>query len=81
MSTTSLINATASQMKQQEQQQQHYSAQEAFSTQTKYFRDGIIPRYKDETCSADIIDKSSLCIYNNHYQFVLTVIDILTENA
>ena len=40
-----------------------------------------MPSYKDETCSADLIDKSSLSKYNNIYKFILTVIDIVTKYA
>ena len=40
-----------------------------------------IPVYKDETWSADLIDKSSLSIYSNNYMFLLTVIDIFTKYA
>ena len=34
---------------------------------TKFRRERIIPLYKDETWSADLIDKSSLSKYNNNY--------------
>ena len=44
-------------------------------------REKIIPLYKDETWSADLIDKSSLSKYNNNYKFMLTVIDIFTKYA
>ena len=44
-------------------------------------RERIIPLYKDETWSADLIDKSSLSKYNNNYKFILTVIDIFTKYA
>ena len=37
--------------------------------------------YKDETWSADLIDKSSLSKYNNNYKFILTNIDIFTKYA
>ena len=92
--TTSLIGETmtisirepASQMtmsinKTIEKQQQQL-AKEVFSPQiTKFKRQRIIPLYKDETWSADLIDKSSLSKYNNKYKFILTVIDISTKYA
>ena len=37
--------------------------------------------YKDETCSADLIDKSSLIKYNNNCKLTITVIDIYTKYA
>ena len=65
-----------------EKQQQHLLAKEVFSPQiTKFRRERIIPLYKDETWSADLIDKSSLSKYNNNYKFILTVIDIFTKYA
>ena len=68
--------------KQQQQQQQQLLAKEVFSPQiTKFRRERIIPLYKDETWSADLIDKSSLSKYNNNYKFILTVIDIFTKYA
>ena len=67
---------------QQQQQQQHLLAKEVFSPRiTKFRRQRIIPLYKDETWSADLIDKSSLSKYNNIYKFILTVIDIFTKYA
>ena len=64
------------------EKQQQLLAKEVFSPQiTKFRREGIIPLYKDETWSADLIDKSSLSKYNNNYQFILTVIDIFTKYA
>ena len=88
--TTSLIGETmttsirepASQMttsinKTLEKQQQQL-AKEVFSPQiTKFKRQRIIPLYKDETRSADLIDKSSL----SNYKFILTVIYIITKYA
>ena len=63
-------------------QQQQLLAKEVFSPQiTKFRRERITPLYKDETCSADLIDKSSLSKYNNNYKFILTVIDIFTKYA
>ena len=85
--TTSLIREPASQMitsiKIVEKQQQHKQlAKEVFSPQiTKFRRERIVPLYKDETWSADLIDKSSLSKYNNNYKFILTVIDIFTKYA
>ena len=65
-----------------EKQQQHLLAKELFSPRiTKFRRQTIIPLYKDETWSADLIDKSSLSKYNNNYKFILTVIDIFTKYA
>ena len=65
-----------------QQQQQQLSAKEVFSPQiTKFRRKRIIPLYKDETWSADLIDKSSLSKYNINYKFILTVIDIFTKYA
>ena len=55
-------------------EQQQLLAIEVFSPQiTKFRRERIIPLYKDETWSADLIDKSSLSRYNNNYKFILTV--------
>ena len=88
--TTSLIREPALQIgetmttsinKTLEKQQQQL-AKEVFSPQiTKFRRERIIPLYKDETWSADLIDKSSLSKYNNNYKFLLTVIDIFTKYA
>ena len=65
-----------------EKQQQQQQAKEVFSPQTtKFKRQRIIPLYKDETWSADLIDKSSLSKYKNNYKFILTVIDIFTKYA
>ena len=69
-------------MMEKQQQQQHLLAKEVFSPQiTKFRREGIIPFYKDETWSADLIDKSTLSKYNNNYKFILTVIDLFTKYA
>ena len=46
-----------------------------------FSRESIIPLYKDETWSADLIDKTSPIKYNNNYKFILTVIDIFTNYA
>ena len=63
-------------------EQQQVLAKEVFSPQiTKFRRERIIPLYKDETWSADLIDKSSLSKCNNNYKFILTVIDIFTKYA
>ena len=68
------------QQHQQQQQQQQQLAKEVFSPRiTKFRRQRIIPLYKDETWSADLIDKSSLSKYNNNCKFILTVIDIFTK--
>ena len=64
-----------------EKKQQQLS-KEVFSPQITIFkRQRIIPLYKDETWSADLIDKSSLSKYNNKYKFILTVTDIFTKYA
>ena len=64
------------------EKQQQQIAKEVFSPRiTKFRRQRIIPLYKDETWSADLIDKSSLSKYNNNYKFILTVIDIFTKYA
>ena len=42
-------------------------------------REQIIPLYKEETWSADLIDSSSLSKYNNNHKFLTTVIDIFTK--
>ena len=56
------------------------TAKEVFSPQiTTFSREKIIPLYKDETWSADLIDKSSLSKYINIYKFILTVIDIFAK--
>ena len=61
---------------------QQLLAKEVFSPQiTKFRRERIIPLYKDETWSADLIDKSSLSKYNNNSKSILTVIDIFTKYA
>ena len=65
-----------------EKQQQQLLAKELFSPQiTMFRRETIIPLNKNETWSADLIDKSSLSKYNNNYKFILTVIDIFTKYA
>ena len=64
------------------EKQQQLLAKEVFSPQiTKFRRERIIPLYKDETWSADLIEKSSLSKYYNNYKFILTVIDIFTKYA
>ena len=46
------------------EKQQTQLAKEVFSPRiTKFGRERIIPLYKDETWSADLIDKSSLSKY------------------
>ena len=57
-------------------------AKEVISLQiTKFRRERIIPLFKDETWSADLIDKLSLSEYIYNYKFILTVIDIFTKYA
>ena len=64
------------------EKQQQLLAKEVFSPHiTKFGSERIIPLYKDETWSADLIDKSSLIKHNNNYKFILTVIDIFTKYA
>ena len=47
-------------------------AKEILSPQiTMLRREKIIPLYKAETWSADLIDKSSLSKYNNNYKYIL----------
>ena len=63
-----------------EKQQQQLSAKGVFSPHiTRFRRERIIPLYKDETWSADLIDKSSLSKYKNNYKFILTVM-IYSQN-
>ena len=61
-------------------EKQQLVATKIFSPQiTRFSRERIIPLNKDETWSADLIDKSSSSKYNNNYKFILTVIDIFTK--
>ena len=77
--TTSIKNV---EKQQQQKQQQQQLPKEVFSPQiTKFKRERIIPLYKDETWSVDLIDNSSLSKYNKIYKFILTVIDIFTKYA
>ena len=63
-------------------EKQQLLAKEVFSPQiTKFRRERIIPLYKDETWSADLIDKSFPTKCKNNYKFILTVIDIITKYA
>ena len=60
-------------------EKQHLLGKEVVSHQiTKFRKERIIPLYKDETWSADLIDKSSLTKHSNNYKFILTVIHIFT---
>ena len=78
---TTSIREPASQMTMSTTKQQ-LLAKEVFSPQiTKFRRERIITLYKDETWSADLIDKSSLSKYNTNYKFIFTVIDIFTKYA
>ena len=62
--------------------QHELPAKEVFSSQiTKFRRKRIIPLNKDETWSADLIDKSSLSKYKIKYMFISYVIDIFTKYA
>ena len=61
---------------------QEQLAKEVFSPQIRKFNKiKILPLYKDETWSADLIDKSALSKYNKNFKFILTVIDIFTKYA
>ena len=80
--TTSIKNVVKQLQQKQQQRQQQLLAKEVFSPQiTKFRRERIIPLYKDETLSADLIDEPSLRKYNNNYNFILTVIDMFTKYA
>ena len=83
--TTSMSKPTTTSMMRQQgtiKTKQQLLAKEVFSPQiTKFRRERIIPLYKDETWSADLIDKSSLSKYNNNYIFLLAVMDIFTKYA
>ena len=62
------------------EKQRKLLAKEVFSPQiTKIRRKRIIPFYKEETWSADLIDKSSLSKYNNNYKSIFTVINIFKK--
>ena len=65
--------------------QEQQLAKEVFSPQVRKFKTvKIIPLYKDETWSADLIDKSALsksALNNRNYKFILTIIDIFTKYA
>ena len=55
---------------------------EIFSPVIKKFnRIKIIPHYKDECWSIDLIDRSSLSKYNKNYKFIFTIIDNYTKYA
>ena len=41
----------------------------------------IIPHYKDECWSIDLIDRASLSKYNKNYKFIFTIIDNYTKYA
>ena len=57
-------------------------AKEMFSPEIKKFdRIKIIPHYKDECWSIDLIDRSSLSKYNKNYKFIFTIIDNHTKYA
>ena len=57
-------------------------AKEIFSPVIKKFdRIKIIPHYKDECWSIDLIDRSSLSKYNKNYKFIFTLIDNHTKYA
>ena len=56
------------------------NAKEIFSPVIKKFdRIKIIPHYKDECWSIDLIDRSSLSKYNKNYKFIFTKIDNHTK--
>ena len=57
-------------------------AKEIFAPVIKKFdRIKIIPHYKDECWSIDLIDRASLSKYNKNYKFIFTIIDNYTEYA
>ena len=57
-------------------------AKEIFSPVIKKFdRIKLIPHYKDECWSIDLIDRSSLSNYNKNYKFIFTIIDNYTKYA
>ena len=57
-------------------------AKEIFSPVIKKFdRIKIIPHYKDECWSIDLIDRSSLSKYNKIYKFIFTIFDNHTKYA
>ena len=57
-------------------------AREIFSPVIKKFdRIKIIPHYKDEYWSIDLIDRASLSKYNKNYKFIFTIIDNYTKYA
>ena len=57
-------------------------AKEIFSPVIKKFqRIQIIPHYRDECWSIDLIDRSSLSKYNKNYKFIFTIIDNHTKYA
>ena len=57
-------------------------AKEIFSPVIKKFdRIKIIPHYKNECWSIDLIDRSSLSKYNKNYKFIFTIIDNHTKYA
>ena len=57
-------------------------AKEIFSPVIKKFdRIKIIPHYKDECWSIDLIDRASLSKYNKNYKFIFTIIDNHTKYA
>ena len=56
-------------------------AKEIFSVIKKFDRIKIIPHYKDECWSIDLIDRSSLSKYNKNYKFIFTIIDNHTKYA
>ena len=47
----------------------------------KFQRIQIIPHYRDECWSIDLIDRSSLSKYNKNYKFIFTIIDNHTKYA
>ena len=58
------------------------NTKEIFSPVIKKFdRIKIIPQFKDECWSIDLIDRSSLSKYNKNYKFIFTIIDNHTKYA
>ena len=47
----------------------------------KFSRIEVISFYKDECCSIDLINWSSLAKNNKNYKFTFTIVDIQTRHA
>ena len=71
MVTTSLMTQQHHQQEQQQQQQKLSEEIIYNENKMKFQRKRKLPLQKDETGSAEFIDKSSLRKLNNNYKFVL----------